>query len=351
MRAALDAGPLVLSSGGLHRYVTELALALGRAFPEDEFPLLSDQPFKLPHGAGPNVFAAPGPANWFEKRWWTYGASKTCARLQANVFHGTNFAVPYRGKLPSVLTLHDLSPWMNPEWHSGADRVRTRAPRMIEQEATLIVTPTEAIRRQAITHFALAPERVFAIPHGASPNFRPAATTPDPHPYFLFVGTWEPRKNITGLLEAWRALNTNVRLLIAGRRRADFPQPNPESGIEWLGEIPETDLPALYSGALAVVYPSFYEGFGLPVLEAMQCGACVITSRDPAITEVAAGAALQAANVTELSQAMRAVIDQPELAAAFREKALARSAEFSWERSARSTYAVYQEAISRFAAN
>jgi glycosyltransferase involved in cell wall biosynthesis len=348
MRAALDAGPLVLTSGGLHRYVSELSGALGRTFPEDEFPLLSDQPFAAPADAGPNVYTAPGPANWMEKRWWLYGAAQACTRVRADIFHGTNFAVPYRSPRASVLTLHDLSPWMDPAWHTGAGRVRTRAPRMIEREATMVITPSEAVRGQAIARFGLAPERVVAVPHGASPNFRPVAMPPESRPYFLFVGTLEPRKNIGGLIEAWRSVRT-VRLLIAGRRRADFPQPAPEAGIEWLGEIPEAQLPALYSGALAVVYPSLYEGFGLPVLEAMQCGACVITSRDAAISEVVMSCALQAATVAELAQAMRAVIEQPELAVAFREKALIRAAEFSWERTARATHDVYREAIGRFA--
>jgi glycosyltransferase involved in cell wall biosynthesis len=348
MRAALDAGPLVLTSGGLHRYVSELVVALGRAFPEDEFPLMSDQPFVTPTGAGLNVYGAPGPANWLEQRWWFCGASRACARVHADIFHGTNFAVPYRAPRPSVLTLHDLSPWMNPAWHTGRDRVRARAPRMIKREATMVITPSEAVRQQAIAHFGLRPQRVVAVPHGASPSFRPVAAPPEPQPYFLFVGTLEPRKNIAGLIEAWRTVGT-VRLLIAGRRRSDFPQPGPEPGIEWLGEIPEDRLPALYSGALAVVYPSLYEGFGLPVLEAMQCGACVIASRDAAISEVAGGAAMQATTVAELAQAMRAVIEQPELAAGFRAKALARAAAFSWERTARATHDVYREAISRFA--
>lgn len=348
MRAALDAGPLALTSGGLQRYVSELAVALGRAFPEDEFPLLSDQPFTPPANAGPNVCAGPGPANWMEKRWWLYGAARACARVRADVFHGTNFAVPYRAGRASVLTLHDLSPWMNASWHTGADRVRARAPRMIEHAATMVITPSEAVRQQAIARFKIAAARVAAVPHGASPNFRPVTIAPEARPYFLFVGTLEPRKNIAGLMEAWRTLR-GVRLLIAGRRRADFAQPGPEPGIEWLGEVPEAQLPVLYAGALAVVYPSLYEGFGLPVLEAMQCGACVITSCDAAISEVAGGAALHAATTAELAQAMLAVIERPELAAGLREKALLRAAAFSWERTAQATHDVYREAISRFA--
>ncbi len=351
MRVALDAGPLVLTSGGLQRYVSELTAALSRAFPDDEWLLASDQPFQLPPACGPNVRAGAQPSTWLEKRWWAWGAERLCRRERIAVFHGTNFAVPYRSGRPSVVTLHDLSPWMDSAWHSASDRVRSRAPRMIRHEATLILTPSEAVRKQAIAHFSLPPNRVAAVPHAASAHFRPVAPA-SRAPYFLFVGTLEPRKNISGLLEAWREVRHDLpadwRLLIAGRRRPDFPPFAPTPGVEYLGELPESDLPSWYSGAVAVLYPSLYEGFGLPVLEAMQCGACVITSRDPAITEVAGGAAMQTAGTAELAVAMRAAFQNPGQLASFRENALERAGSFSWERTARSTFDVYREAIARF---
>ena len=337
MRVALDAGPLILTSGGLRRYVEELTPALTRAFPSDRFTLITDEPLNL-----------PGPRNWLERRWWLFGAARAARREHAEIFHGTNFAVPYRAGIPTVLTLHDLAPWRYPVTTS---RVRRRSPRMIRSIATLIITPSEAIRREAIAHFGLSPARIVAVPHAASDHFRPAPVPRGRH--FLFVGTLEPRKNIAGLLEAWRPVYRDhaVPLKLAGRRRADFPALSPEPGLEYLGEVPESTLPALYSGALAVVYPSLYEGFGLPVLEAMQCGACVITSRDPAITEVAGGAALQAAGAAELSCALREVAAHPESAQPYRDRALRRAAEFSWERTARRTHDVYKEAIARFGAS
>ena len=117
-----------------------------------------------------------------------------------------------------------------------------------------------------------------------------------------------------------------------------------------LGEVPDSDLPGLYSGALACVYPSLYEGFGLPVLEAMQCGALVITSRDPAILEVSGNAAVHvdAENTTALAEAMRAVAANPGHFAELRWKALARAAEFSWRKTARLTREVYDAATSAF---
>jgi glycosyltransferase involved in cell wall biosynthesis len=134
-----------------------------------------------------------------------------------------------------------------------------------------------------------------------------------------------------------------VDLVLAGRAREDFKTPAPEPGLRILGEVPEQDLPALYSGALAFVYLSLYEGFGLPVLEAMQCGATVIASRDPAIMEVSGGAALHvdATDVQSLIEIMRA---RP----VRREESLKRAASFSWSITARKTREVYDAAARLF---
>lgn len=350
MRVAIDATPLTLSSGGLQRYTREISLALAANFPQDRFSLVSDQPFPTPPGAPDNLCPGAGPRNALERRWWLYGLDRELLRLDAEVFHGTDFAVPYVPLLPSVLTLHDLSPWMDRAWHSNADRVRQRTPLLIELGlATMIVTPSEAVRRQAIERFRLHPDRVRAIPHAASACFRPLPVSPS-SPYFLYAGTLEPRKNIAGLLAAWREVRRTdpVDLVLAGRRRDDFTQLSPEPGLQIIGEVTDQRLAELLSGTLAFVYPSHYEGFGLPVLEAMQCGACVITSRDPAITEVAGGAALLVGTDEELRRAMAEIAANPDAAKPWRERSLRRAADFSWSRAAQLTRAVYEEARRRF---
>ena len=135
--------------------------------------------------------------------------------------------------------------------------------------------------------------------------------------------------------------------MLAGRRRADAPKIAEEPGLRLAGEVKDEDLSALYSGALAFVYPSLYEGFGLPVLEAMQCGTGVIAST--AVAEAAGGAAVYADNTEALVHAMRDAVERPEWAAERRALSLARAQEFSWERTARLTRAVYEEARRRFA--
>jgi glycosyltransferase involved in cell wall biosynthesis len=350
MRVAIDATPLTLSSGGLRRYTQELSVALAENFPQDEFFLVSDQRFRMPHTAPLGLRRGGGPRHPAERRWWLWGLDSELRRLEAGLFHGTDFAVPYVPRRPSVLTLHDLSPWMDPEWHAEADRVRQRTPLLIGLgSATMIVTPSEAVRRQAIERFRIHPDRVRAVPHAAAACFRPLAAPPG-SAYFLYAGTLEPRKNITGLLAAWREVRRlhSVDLVLAGRRRSDFAQLSPEPGLQIIGEVSDERLAELFAGALAFVYPSFYEGFGLPVLEAMQCGACVIASRDPAITEIAAGAALQAGSHAEMVRAMLDLAAHPEWAGPWRERGLRRAADFSWRRTAQLTYEVYEEAQRRF---
>jgi glycosyltransferase involved in cell wall biosynthesis len=350
MRVAIDATPLTLSSGGLRRYTQELSVALAENFPRDEFFLVSDQRFEMPHTAPINLRRGGGPRHPAERRWWLWGLDRELHRLHADVFHGTDFAVPYVPRRPSVLTLHDLSPWMDAEWHADADRVRQRTPLLIGLgSATMIVTPSEAVRKQAIERFRIHPDRIRAVPHAAAASFRPVVAPPG-SPYFLCAGTLEPRKNIAGLLAAWREVRRlhPVDLLLAGRRRSDFTQLSPEPGLQMVGEVSDERLAQLLAGALAFVYPSFYEGFGLPVLEAMQCGACVIASRDPAIREVAAGATLEAGSHAELVQAMLDIAGHPERAGPWRERGLRRAADFSWRRTAQLTHEVYEEAQRRF---
>jgi glycosyltransferase involved in cell wall biosynthesis len=345
--AALDATPLTLTSGGLPRYVAELSLALARGYPDDTYFLLSDQEFSLPAGAPINLVAVPESAH--NKRWWLRGVRQAIAQTGTQVFHGTNFEVPYLGATPAILTIHDLSPWRDSAWHTGADRVRRRTPWLIRlHRARLILTVSETVRQEILSRFEVPKDKVRAIPLAASVLFRPAVATSRPdRPYFLFVGTLEPRKNLPALVEAWRAthLETGADLVIAGRTRSDFVPISPMDGIKYAGEISDDELPGLYSGALAFVYPTLYEGFGLPVLEAMQCGCPVITSSDPAVTEVSGGAAIHAGSVREIADAMRALAANPERRRELRERGLIRASHFSWSRTARETRALYQEIL------
>ena len=345
---AFDATPLILSSGGVGRYTLELARALASEYPEDQYWLLSDQAFSPPRGL-PNLHAGERPRNPAERKWWTWGLDREMRRRGVELFHGTDFSVPYMPLRPSVMTVHDLSPWLDPAWQPGASRVRRRTPRLLRMGlATMVITPTEAVRRAAIERFKLRPDRVVAVPLAAGDIFKPATPVSWDAPYFLFVGTREPRKNVARLIDAWREVRKTVAvdLVLVGRNHPPLQEP----GLRVLGEVPDSDLPGLYSGALACVYPSLYEGFGLPVLEAMQCGALVITSRDPALLEVSGGAAVHvdAEDTKGLVEAMRTVATTAGNFDEVRQRALARAGQFSWQKTARLTRQVYESASRAF---
>jgi len=350
---ALDATPLSVSTGGVARYTLELARALAARFPDDEHWLLSDQPFPMPEHPAPNIHRGDPPNNRVTRKWWLWGLQQEMMRRHVDVFHGTDFSVPYLPLRPSVMTVHDLSPWLDGAWQPHAQRIRRRTAVLLRAGlATMVITPSQAVRRAAIDRFGLASDRVVAVPLAASEHFRPVACEPPARPYFLFVGTLEPRKNLRRLVEAWREVYKShaVDLVLAGRARADFGPIPSEPGLRIAGPVAEADLPALYSGALAVVYPSLYEGFGLPVLEAMQCGALVVASRDPAILEVTCEAAVhfEATEVRQLAEALLAIARAPQDFSAVRARGLERARTFSWQRTAELTWEVYDAAIRVF---
>jgi glycosyltransferase involved in cell wall biosynthesis len=351
---ALDATPLTVSTGGIGRYTLELARALASEYPDDQYWLLSDQMFPAPHGL-PNLHSGDGPRNPAERKWWTWGLDREMRRRGVDLFHGTDYSVPYVPLRPSVMTLHDLSPWLDPAWQPNASRVRRRTPRLLRMGlATMVITPSETVRRSAMEKFRLSPDRVVAVPLAAGELFRPplAADKPRGNPYFLSVGTCEPRKNVARLVDAWREVRKTVAvdLVLAGRDH-DHGE---EHGLRVLGEVPDADLPGLYAGALACVHPSLYEGFGLPVLEAMQCGALAITSRDPAIVEVTGGVNERAAlhvdaeDTAALAEAMRGVATNSGGFDDVRQRALRRASQFSWRKTARLTRDVYESATRAF---
>jgi len=217
--------------------------------------------------------------------------------------------------------------------------IRTRA-------AVHVITPSEAIRQEVLRFFRVGPDRVTAVPLAAAAHFSRVAWKPA-RPYFLFAGMHERRKNVASVLDAWNLLRQRheVELVLAGPHREDFHIPGPQPGLHRRGIVSEDELAKLYSGAVALVYPSLYEGFGLPVLEAMQCGTPVIISRDPALVETAGPAGLQAPDTQHIVQAMECLLTNVERRTQLSGRALEQASRFSWERTARETHAVYRSML------
>jgi len=259
-----------------------------------------------------------------------------------------------------VCTFHDLIPLDHPEWFNPrfADWYGWLLPRLARRLPRLIAV--SEFTKSRIVELCKVPEsKISVVPNGVDERFRPqpagsiaamrsALSLPEGD-YYLYVGSLEPRKNLAALLRAWKkageSLPGDVHLVIAGARGrsqifAGTHEDPPPPRTFFTGYVADELLPSLYSGALAAVYPSLYEGFGLPPLEAMACGAPVITSNTTSISEVVGGAAVTVnpTSVDEIAEAMLAVAANSRLRSELREAGLARAARFSWERCAGDTW-------------
>ncbi|MCG5495697.1 glycosyltransferase family 4 protein [Ectothiorhodospira variabilis] len=288
--------------------------------------------------------------------------------LEDHLFHSPNFYLPpFSG--PKVATVHDLSAERHPEFHPPARVARlARALPYTVENADHLITDSHAMRGQLIEHFGCEPSKVTAIPIGVDACFRPhhppelavmqRAYDLPPQGYCLCVATLEPRKNIIRLLDAHAALPPSLRqrypLVLAGpegwnsgkiHRRLERAQRHEQ--VRYLDFIPQRDLPALYAGARLFVYPSLYEGFGLPVLEAMASGTPVVASTDPALCEVSAGAALHvdAQDTDGLALAIQQGLEDELWRAQAQERGLKRAHQLTWHACVEHTLKVYAQVL------
>jgi glycosyltransferase involved in cell wall biosynthesis len=270
VKVAVDTSPLIQTRAGTARHVRGLLGAL-RDRPGLELRLLS--------------FGGRGRASSVARDalWYPAGIGRRARGL--DLLHCTTFRGPARSGVPTVLTVHDLAilrfPEAFPRWHrlygrAGLGRVL--------RAADAIVAVSEFTKEETISLAGVPAERIRVVPNGVDAAFTPDGPRADGD-YVLAVATLEPRKNLARVVEAARL--AGVELRVVGARGW--------GGVEvdgWVGEIPDVELIALYRGARCVLYPSLYEGFGLPVLEAMACGVPVVTSRGTAMDEVAGGGAV-----------------------------------------------------------
>lgn len=275
--------------------------------------------------------------------------------------------VPLVGTVPSVVTVHDLAFIEHPEaFHASKRRYLDLMTRLSVRRARRIIAVSAHTKRDLVERYRVPPDKVTVIPNAADDRFRPAddtdavsrfrATNHLPARYILFVGTLEPRKNLRRLVEAFASVSENTRdvtLVIIGASgwlTSDLAPLVRERGLTerviFKGYVPDADLPHWYQAAAVFCYPSLYEGFGLPVLEAMACGTPVVASDTSAIPEVAGDAALlvNPTDVTALAGALTDVLNDPARQEAMRCAGIARAKAYSWGRTARATLDVIRAA-------
>lgn len=371
MRIALDGIPLANLLTGIGHYTLELARSLALLSRADEFELISPFPFheELSKETLPaNLRLRESRAGLLGKRWWTVGLPLEMRRKGYALFHGTNYDIPLWSGSPAVVTIHDLSVLLLPQMHERriVKRARRRLP-IMARRATAVITATEAGRREVCEHLKVRPERVFVTPYAPRKRFRPVPRAEAEEVtrrlgledgFLLFVGTIEPRKNLVTLMRALeeisRSTDLRPQLVVTGREGwltdelfSYIKRSGLRERLHFTGYLSEEELAALYTACAVFIYPSLYEGFGLPPLEAMACGAPVVTSRIPSIAEVVDSAA-RLVEPTDSTALARSIIhllqdkgERERLSIAGRERA----SQFSWEKTAEQTWNVYQQAF------
>ncbi|MFO0927012.1 MAG: glycosyltransferase family 1 protein [Gemmataceae bacterium] len=299
--------------------------------------------------------------------WCAWGFRGRSRRGRFDLYHEPNF-LPFASELPTVVTVHDLSVLLHPEWHP-ADRVRHHQREFLRglQGCVHVITDTESVRAEVIRTLGFPADRVTRVPIGIRTGLRrlPEAEVAAqlraldlPERYLLYLGTIEPRKNVRMLLEVYCTLPATVRarypLLVvggwgwnSGDVAAYLDDEARHRGVRYLGYVPEAALPALYNGARALLFPSHYEGFGLPPLEMLACGGAVLASTAASVAETVGRQAhlVPATDVDGWREALLRVCQDDDWHAELRQDAEHAARPFTWERCAVETAAVYERVL------
>ncbi|MCS6825704.1 MAG: glycosyltransferase family 4 protein [Caldilinea sp.] len=373
MNYLLDVRTVAPHFPGIGRYVANLVSALVEHLRSDEQLVLVGYPAQVEQfaaglRAGVETLACDVSPFALQQQWKVPQLLHRRMKIErASLYHSPYYLMPYRPGLPTVLTFYDLIPLRFPSYVSLRARLLFRfALQMALRAARHVIAISETSRRDLLATFAVPAERVTAVPLAADARFRPQpeqaierlrARYALPKEFLLYVGSNKPHKNLVALVGAYAALKASAPpLLVAGVWDARYPEALRTAQalglgerIRFLGLIDDADLPTLYSAAMAFIFPSRYEGFGLPALEAMACGTPVACSNVSSLPEVVGEAALlfDPTDTEALTEAMQRLIEDRGLRQTLSELGLRRAATFSWERNAAATLAIYRRTVER----
>ncbi|MSR05443.1 MAG: glycosyltransferase family 1 protein [Gemmatimonadetes bacterium] len=367
-RVAFDVTQATADPAGTGRYAASLASALQAQLHERFIPIRFGplgKPAEQPTAARRLAFAA-------RDMWWgPVGVARAARAAGADLLHLPVPVGPLAGGFPFVVTIHDLAVLTFPQYFRPWFRnvARVMLPR-VARAARAVLTVSEASKRELVEHLGLSPERVVVTPNGVDPEFQPEDPEGPrarevrgrlnlPASFILCVGTVEPRKNLPRVFEALAVLRRqagDVRLIHAGPdgwlhrdTHAAVARHGLTGAVTFLGRVPRTDLPVLYSLARLLAYPSVCEGFGFPVLEAMACGCPVLTADRSSLPEVAGDAAVlvDPYSVTAIAEGMTRLWHDEALRARLALLGRARARRYVWAHTADLTMRVYHEVLGR----
>jgi glycosyltransferase involved in cell wall biosynthesis len=365
LRVGFDGHAFSSPAAGIRRYSTELVRALVALGEPIEIVALGGDAEGIPPGVERVADASHPPSN---AGWTLIGLPRTAARARVNVIHAPAYTAPFWARVPVVLTIHDVSYETHPEWYPyRRDWLRRYFYRRSATSATRVLTVSSFSASEITEAYGIPPSRITVTPlgvHGmfaaSDRNLAPDLPADVTEPFLLHVGDIHERRNLPlvldALLEARRHFGAAaaLSLVVAGVDRgvteglcAIAAEAGAPDAVVALGPVSEDRIHALYRGAMALVYPSLYEGFGLPLIEAMASGTPVLASHAASIPEVLGGAGmlLDPRDVSAWRDAIIRIVNDETLRHDLRTRGLARAATYTWQRTARLTLNAYLEAV------
>lgn len=372
MRIAFDATAAPPQPVGAGNYILQMAQALSRLGAELELVVFAQktgtQSLRLTNTPKVKLIVQPDRKPVERLAWEQVRLPGLLRKEGIDLLHSPHYTLPVLSKGPVVVTIHDCSFFRYPQLHLAGKRLFFRTfIHLSARRGAALIAVSESTRRELLHFVRISPQKIHTVHEGVSPDFHPIrddqriqtvrARYDLPQDFILFVGLIEPRKNLPDLLRAVKIVSKqhgNLQLVIAGRlgwktrevfellERLDL-----KSRIRLTGYIPQDDLPVLYNMSRFLVYPSQYEGFGLPVLEAMACGTPVITTQVSSMPEVAGdvGLLVPAGDVDALAQGIQRLWQDSALRRVMSDRGVQRAAGFTWERAARQTLEVYRHVL------